>query len=510
MEDLNLGMFKPYDIRTKIERLSDGNLSSLSRAVAIYYKRILKAPSVVLSRDARLYAPKVVESLKESLREAGVDVLLNPLPISTCQFYYSCMENPLSGGIMVTASHNPGSYIGLKFMAPSLFPLAMGCGPEGGITKIKEIYLSDEKIEKGKKGEVKIINYLDSYITYSMKLAGVEEGSLKGMKILLEFLSGSAGTEVSMAFEKAGAEIEARNLVPNGLFPGGDPNPIIESSIAPARKAIREGSFDLGFCFDGDGDRLDLMYKDGRQIVPGMNMALIAPKLLEIYKGEKKDFYADVKAIPISLLEMAKSGARIHIIRNGHSFIKAKLRENCDKGYFASEEESAHYYMNFPYDISDHTKGYAAVENTLFFALLTAKTYKENPEEYERVHKLEENLFREREWPLICEAAPEIMPELMERVEKRMKELGAVIIKEMDDGSDLDATLMRFNLPVVFDSHTNLDGIIWAQVAQRISRSEDAMCRWEVVSNNKEECARLNGEVKKITDEYVKAGLAKY
>ena len=66
MEDLNLGMFKPYDIRTKIERLSDGNLSSLSRAVAIYYKRILKAPSVVLSRDARLYAPKVVESLKES------------------------------------------------------------------------------------------------------------------------------------------------------------------------------------------------------------------------------------------------------------------------------------------------------------------------------------------------------------------------------------------------------------------------------------------------------------
>ena len=510
MKDLILGMFKPYDIRTKIDKLSDENLNSLSRAVAVYYKKILKAQSVVLSRDARLYAPKVVESLKDSLIEAGIDVLLNPLPISTCQFYYSCMENPLSGGIMVTASHNPGSYIGLKFMAPSLFPLAMGCGPEGGITKIKEIYLTEEKPEKDKKGEVKIINYLDSYISYSMKLAGVEEGSLKGMKILLEFLSGSAGTEVSMAFERAGAEIEARNVVPNGLFPGGDPNPIIESSIAPARSAMREGDFDIGFCFDGDGDRLDLMYKDGKQIVPGLNMALIAPKLLDIYKGEKKDFYADVKAIPISLLEMAKSGAKIHIIRNGHSFIKAKLRENCEKGYFASEEESAHYYMNFPYDISDHTKGYAAVENTLFFALLTAKTYKENPKEYERVHKLEENLFREREWPLICEAAPEKMPELMDRVEKRMKELGAFIIKEMDDGSDLDATLMRFNLPVSFDSTTNLDGEIWAQVAQRISRSEDAMCRWEVVSNSKEECERLNGEVKKITDEYVKAGLAKY
>ena len=98
MKDLNLGMFKPYDIRTKIDKLSDENLNSLSRAVAVYYKKILKAQSVVLSRDARLYAPKVVESLKDSLIEAGIDVLLNPLPISTCQFYYSCMENPLSGG----------------------------------------------------------------------------------------------------------------------------------------------------------------------------------------------------------------------------------------------------------------------------------------------------------------------------------------------------------------------------------------------------------------------------
>ena len=84
MKDLNLGMFKPYDIRTKIDKLSDENLNSLSRAVAVYYKKILKAQSVVLSRDARLYAPKVVESLNVSLLEAGVDVLFNSFPISIC------------------------------------------------------------------------------------------------------------------------------------------------------------------------------------------------------------------------------------------------------------------------------------------------------------------------------------------------------------------------------------------------------------------------------------------
>ena len=102
------------------------------------------------------------------------------------------------------------------------------------------------------------------------------------------------------------------------------------------------------------------------------------------------------------------------------------------------------------------------------------------------------------------------MPEIMTRVEQRMVELGATVIKDMDDGSDLDATLMRFNLPLEFDKTIDLETTIWAQVAQRISRSEDAMCRWEVVSNSKEECDRLNNEVKQITDEYVRANLAKY
>lgn len=511
MKDLNLGMFKLYDIRTKMDKLTPELLERLSLSVALYYRNTLSAPSVVIGRDARLNAPSVTDSLVKALRSVGVDVLLNPLPISTCQFYYTCMQHRESGGIMVTASHNPGCYIGLKLMAQDVFPLAYGCGKEGGIEKIKEIYLSEPSFSSSeKKGKLHIINYLDDYISYSMALAGVKEGDLKGQKILLEFLNGSAGTEVAMAFQRAGAEVETMDIIPDGFFPKGDPNPIIESSIAPTRLAIKNGDYDYGFCFDGDGDRLDLMYKDGTQIVPGLNMALIAESVMKIFNGEKKDFYADVKAIPTSLALMAKNGARIHIIRNGHSFIKAKLRENCDKGYFASEEESAHYYMNFPYDLNDRSKGYASVENTLFFALMTAKCYKEKPEEYEKAYKLGQSIFREREWPLHFNKAPEKMEDIMKEVEDRMKELGAVVIKEMDDGDSLDATLMRFNLPITIDANTNLDGQIWCQVAERISRSEDAMCRWEVVSNSQKECERLNGEVRKITDRYVEEGYAFY
>ena len=511
MDNLNLDMFKAYDIRTKQSKLTDEITDRLIDAVVVYCKNILQVENVIIGRDARLYVPALAERAAEKLTDAGIDVFLNPLPVSTCQFYYTCLQNPSYAGLMFTASHNPGEYVGIKFMAQNLVPLAMGNGPEGGFAKIKDFYINGEKpVKAAVKGRVHIINYLESYIDYCMKLSGVKPDSLKGLKIFLEFLSGSAGAELALAFQKAGADVTVRNVIPNGFFPSGDPNPIIESSIAPARKVIEEGDFDLGFCFDGDGDRMDIMDRDGKQIVPGLNMAIIIPQIMKIYGGTKKHFYADVKAIPSSLAQIAKSGAKIHIIRNGHSFIKAKLRTNCENGYFASEEESAHYYMNFPLDINDFSKGYGAVELTLFFALLTARCYKTDPSAYERAKAIQDSIFRKREWPLYCEAAPEKMPVLMQQVEDRMRELGASVISTMDDGSDLDATLMRFNLPEQIDNTTDLSSVKWCQVAQRISRSEDAMCRWEVVSNDESLCEFYNNEIIKITDPFVSHGFARY
>lgn len=511
MEDLNLGMFKSYDIRTKNHNLTDELRIRLCNAVALYYRDVLKVKSVVICRDARLYVPQIAQDMTAVMRKAGIGVYLNPLPISTCQFYFTCMQYKESAGLMLTASHNPGEYVGIKLVSKGLFPIAMDYGPEGGIRKIMQYYKDNCRVESDKMiAKCIVINELENYVNYSMRLAGVKEGSLKGLKVMLEFLNGSAGVEQALAFQKAGADVEVRDVVPNGFFPGGDPNPIIESSVAPAREAMKKGNFDIGFCFDGDGDRMDFMDSDGQQIVPGLNMSIIIENLLPIYDGKKRDFYADVKAIPVSLCEIAKHDVNVHIIRNGHSFIKAKLRDNCDKGFFASEEESAHYYINLPYDDKHPEKGYAAVESTLFFSLVTARSYMANPQAYKRARQIQNSIFRVREWPILCEAAPEKMPEILAKVEKRMRELGAIVIDRMEDGSDLDATLMRFNLPEKFTKDTNLEGKVWGQVAQRISRSEDAMARWEVVSNSKEECERLNNEVRKIVSEYVDAGFARF
>ncbi len=510
MEDRNLQMFKAYDIRTKYEALSKENIFDLANAIALYVKRNLKAGSVVLARDARLHSAELMEAMLETLPQYGLEVFVNTMQISTCQFYYMCMEKRESAGIMITASHNPGNYVGFKLIGPGVIPIASGCGPDGGILKIREYYEKKEKEETEGKGRITIFQRQEEYVRYSLGLAGIKKDEFKGMKVFAEFLSGSAGTDFAMAMDIAGAEYTPSHIVPDGYFPSGDPNPIIENSIAPAREKMKNGSYDIGFCFDGDGDRMDLMFPDGSQIIPGLNMAAIVPYIKKIFAPvfpqKRLSVYADVKAIPLALIEIAGKDVDIHIIRNGHSFIKEKLRLNASNGYIAAEEESAHYYMNFPFDLSDASKGFASVENTLFFALLSIKAMKEHREEYERIHELQKNIIRFREWPLMFKD-PSKMEMIMDDVEKRMRKEGAAVIKDMDDGSSLDAVLMRINLPSEITAGTELPDS-WCQVAERISRSEDAMTRWEVVASSKEICNRINDMIILIAQSYVEKGWA--
>lgn len=509
----NLNMFKAYDVRTKNESLSDKGLFNLASAVAAYYALDVKVKSLIIARDARLACPRVMEALVEKALEAGLDVLINPIQISTCQFYFMCMKNIKAGGVMITASHNPKEYIGMKFVGKEVSPIASDCGILGGITGIKRRYQDEDFHISEKKGSIKILQLQKEYVEYTMKLAGVKKDSLKGMKVFGEFLSGAAGLDFTMAMNAAGVDFTPSNLIPDGNFPHGEPNPIIENSIAPARLKVKNGGYDIGFCLDGDGDRIDFMFGDGSQIIPGLNMSAIIPYIKEIFKdtfdgSTTLKCYVDVKAIPLSLIEIASKGIEQHIIRNGHSFIKDKLMNNFKEGFIVAEEESAHYYMNFPVSLTASNKKFVAIENTLFFALLTLRALKEYPDVYLRIKKLQKGIFRFKEWPLNFNT-PEKMEDIMDEVEACMKEQGASIIKTMDDKSDLDATLMRFSLPDHITPSTPFPSQ-WAQVAQRISRSEDAMTRWEIVASSQELCNKLNNLILSITDKYVEAKYADY
>ncbi len=528
-QELNLGMFKAYDIRTKSHRLSPSIAQRLILATGRYILEELKTDSVVLGRDARLAGPGLVELALELFPAMGIGVIVNPLQSSTCQFYFSCMRNPGSAGIMFTASHNPGEYIGLKLTGPGMTTLAMDSGPGGGITGILARYLEDAKPGalphnvhvQGSRAAVRVQRYLDEFMDYSIRLAGIRQNSLAGVPILADFLSGAAGTEMSEALGWAGASLRVRNLVPDGFFPAGDPNPIIVKSIQPTRELMRSGNFLCGFCFDGDGDRMDVMTPSGDQLAPSFNMSVLAPEIVRYFASvhAKGGFgpdagpfaphlYADVKANPMAMADQAAAGAQVHIIRNGHSFIKEALRTNFPRQYLAASEESAHYYMNFPIDPDDVSKGFAGTENTLYFMLLTAKMWAAEPARYEAALARQHKIVREREWP--CHFHDEsLMEKVMDDVESEFAGRGLVVMKTMEDGGSLDATLMRSGLPEVVGPDTDLEQP-WFQVAQRITRSEEGITRWEVVSNSDSACREAVATIRKITDRYVGAGQAEY
>ena len=248
----------------------------------------------------------------------------------------------------------------------------------GGIGCIREFYI-ENKVQKRNasvRGKVVKARYLDQFIEYSMRLAGVEEDCLSGVPILTDYLSGAAGTETTEALGLLGANVRVRNLIPDGNFPVGDPNPIVQKSIQPTWDLIRKEPFAFGFAYDGDGDRMDIMNSKGEQLAPSFNLSLLVPEISSYFKevydsgffdgGTSKAWhphmYYDVKANPLSVVDQAQHGIGVHVIRNGHSFIKEALRQNLQNQYLVASEESAYYYMNFPYDLDDLSQGFAATE----------------------------------------------------------------------------------------------------------------------------------------------------
>lgn len=478
--DLNLGMFKAYDIRTPAAQLPLALSERLAYAEAQYFREQLGADTVVLCRDARLSGARYLEQGIRIFRELGFTVLAAPQVTSTCQFYDACMRHPEAAGIMYGASHNPGGDTGQKIVGPGVQPIADGCGPDGGLQAIRRLYEQGARPANRGGGRLRLINYLDQYVRDSMALAGVGPGELAGMRVLMDFLSGAAGQEFLAAFAIAGAEVVPRNLVPDGHFPSGAPNPVVRESIAPSLALLQEGGFDCAMFFDGDGDRIDFIAPDGRQLSPAFNMIALAPRLRELFPDvEQPQLYVDLKANPLAITHIARRGFGVHVIRNGHSQIKEALGRNARRGFVAAVEESSHYYLNFR-----RGERVFPAENTLFYGLLTARAWREDPRLYADLLELQGTTFREREWGYHF-PSDELRAQALAAVEAAFVRQGGRSMSRTADGMDMEATLIRDGLPFVIDASTPLSAE-WTQVAQRVSQSEKGLARWEVTAGTAE------------------------
>lgn len=480
MADLNLGMFKAYDIRTPARQLTPELAERLAYAEAQYFREQLGTNTVILCREARLTGPQYLEQGIRVFRELGFEVLANPQVSSTCLFYYTCMRHPNAAGIMYGASHNPASDTGQKLVGPGLQPIADDCGPGGGLRAIRRLYEQGARPQATPGGTLRLVGYLDDFIAYSMALAGVRAGDLAGLRVLQDFLSGAAGLEIVRAFGLAGADVTARNLVPDGHFPSGAPNPVVRGAVAPSLALLKAGGFDLGMFFDGDGDRLDVVAPDGRQLSPAFNMAALAPHLRRIFADvPRPEVFVDMKANPLAIACIARQGFGVSVTRNGHSQIKESLGRNAPRGVVAAVEESSHYYLNFRQGCAVYPS-----ENTLFYSLLTARAWREDRARYDELLELQSTTFREREWGYHFPSDDQRAAALA-AVEARLVRAGAQAMRHTADGVDMDATLLRHGLPFAIDADTPMTQE-WTQVAQRISQSEKGLARWEVTAGTAE------------------------
>jgi phosphomannomutase len=428
---------------------------------------------VLVGRDARATGRRYLDILVDALLGAGLEVVYLPGVSSASYFYYAAMRHAGYGAIMVGASHNPAGDTGQKLLGPGVRPIARGIGPFGGLDRIRRLYEEEARCGPVRRGDFRYSELLSDYIDHSMRLAGVEPGRLSGMRVMHDYLFGAAGREMMLAFERAGAELTALHYRPDGTFPLGDPNPVKQTVIARGLACLSEGGFDLASIFDGDGDRLDVYNGDGTYVSSSFVYAAVLGEIRRRFAGDKVGVLADLKSNPLAVIEMARTGIEVDVVRNGHSQIKQSLYD--DPSRLGAVEESAHFYEAFSLEEGQRF----CTENTLYMALLTARVWREQPERVRELIAIQGSTARAREWGYKFATDGE-RDAALDAVRRHFEAGGAMSIEVMRDGKPLDATLMRRGLPFEVTASTRPDAD-WLQVCQRVSHSEDGLARWEVV-----------------------------
>ncbi len=344
---------KVYDARWELHEFEDDAIVRLFEATYAYGRR-LGVDTVTLARDGRLGAAHVLELAADTAVRMGLRVYLCPEPIGTPQGYYLALhvsrEHPATMGLMITASHNPRQYIGVKFTVPTVQAIGEHCGPMGGLSAVREIYHSSEMFERVPGGSVRIVNVAREYVEFSMTQAGIRPGELSGISVVLDGCHGSAGPEVMTALQRAGVRVEAMRLVPDGRFPTGSPNPTSRGKMQRAVAMAAERNCLAVIGLDGDGDRV--VFGDRRGILSAGFAAVPILRTcvrehaasLATADGSPLTALYDPKVNPLALREWGKLYIRPVLFRNGHSQIKDYMRRT---GAVAAAEESGHYYHRF-------------------------------------------------------------------------------------------------------------------------------------------------------------------
>ena len=322
-------IFKAYDIRGIYpEQLNEEAAVAIGRAFATF----LEPREVVASRDMRLSSPAMFEAVAAGLRRQGADVIDLGM-VSTDQFYFACatLRRP---GIMVTASHNPASYSGFKMVRDMPYLLS----GDAGIQDLREIVETAGYGAAGRRGEVRRIDLSAPFVD---KLLGLIDASLlRPLKVVADTANGMVGPILERVYDSLPVELIGMYLEPDGRLPNHGLDPMQEENRADLVQRVREEQADVGFAFDGDGDRFFVIDDRGKFVPGDFLTALLGGYMLERHPGARIIY--DVRcswAVPDFI---SAGGGKALVERVGHAFIKPRMFE---EGAVFAGELSGHYYF---------------------------------------------------------------------------------------------------------------------------------------------------------------------
>jgi len=330
-----LAGFKAYDLRGRIP-------SELNPLVAYRvgraYAEWLKPKRVVVGRDIRLSSQELCTALVQGLLDSGVDVYDIGL-CGTEGVYFATFAEKMDGGIMVTASHNPPDYNGMKFVRDQARPIS----GDTGLQEIKKIGDADQYTTPAKKGTLHSLNTWDKYIEHLRSYLDVSK--LKKLKVVVNAGNGGAGAVIDSLEKYLPFEFIKIHHNPDGTFPNGVPNPMLEENRASTVEAIKKHKADLGIAWDGDYDRCFLFDEKGTFIEGYYIVGLLASMFLKKEKGAR--IVHDPRLVWATEDIVTSLGGKTVQSKSGHAFMKDVMREH-DAAY-GGEMSAHHYFRAFGY-----------------------------------------------------------------------------------------------------------------------------------------------------------------
>jgi phosphomannomutase/phosphomannomutase/phosphoglucomutase len=337
MPELANSPFKAYDIRGQVP--SQLNVERARRIGQAYASVVRPDGPVVIGRDMRLSSAELAEALARGLNEAGVDTL--DIGLCGTELVYHAASLPgMGGGVMVTASHNPADYNGMKMVREQAIPISADTG-----LKEMEQFLADEQARltaaaPGRHGNLEVAD------GYSERLlAMIDSASLKPLKVVINAGNGCAGPFFDRLAADLPLDVVRLHHQPDGNFPNGVPNPLLSENRAETAAAVLAGSADFGIAWDGDFDRCFFFDHSGRFIEGYYLVGLFASQLLARHPGEK--IVLDPRLTWNTLAQVADAGGKALINKSGHAFIKERMR--AEDAIYGGEMSAHHYFRDFSY-----------------------------------------------------------------------------------------------------------------------------------------------------------------